>query len=261
MTGERPLQGVTPDSLLALHDAGYRAVIERLGPGSVLDLGCGQGFESVRLGGPGRTVVGVDYSTEALGDARRRFAAQGLRLVAGDAAGLGLASAAFDWVCSSHLVEHFRDPSHHVRELARVLHPDGTAFVITPNAPADFENPFHLRLFRADELADELGRSFAEVSVLGIDGSAAVKADFDRRRAKAARLLRLDVFGLRHRMPRSWYIAVYTRALPLAYRLLGSGDSGGHSGIDAGDFFVTDALDDTTLVLFAVARRPRGRHL
>ncbi len=30
LTGERPQQGVTPDSLLALHEAGYRAVLERL---------------------------------------------------------------------------------------------------------------------------------------------------------------------------------------------------------------------------------------
>ena len=33
LTGERPQEGVTPDSLLALHAAGYRTVIERLGSG------------------------------------------------------------------------------------------------------------------------------------------------------------------------------------------------------------------------------------
>ena len=49
LTGERPMQGVTPDSLLALHAAGYRSVIERLGAGPMLDVGCGQGFESVRF--------------------------------------------------------------------------------------------------------------------------------------------------------------------------------------------------------------------
>ena len=37
LTGERPQQGVTPDSLLTLHDAGYRAVAERLGDGPLLD--------------------------------------------------------------------------------------------------------------------------------------------------------------------------------------------------------------------------------
>ena len=54
LTGERPQQGVTPDSLLALHAAGYRTVIERLGSGTVLDVGCGQGFESARFLAPDR---------------------------------------------------------------------------------------------------------------------------------------------------------------------------------------------------------------
>ena len=58
-------------------------------------------------------------------------------------------------------------------------------------------------------------------------------------------------------MPRSWYIGFYTRALPLAYRLIARGDSGGATGITAEDFFVTDDLDSTTMVLFATASRPR----
>ena len=33
LTGERPMRDVTPDSLLAFHDAGYREVINRLGRG------------------------------------------------------------------------------------------------------------------------------------------------------------------------------------------------------------------------------------
>src|SRR5689334_23970292 len=45
LTGERPMEGHTPDSLLALHDAGYREVIARLGKGRILDVGCGVGME------------------------------------------------------------------------------------------------------------------------------------------------------------------------------------------------------------------------
>ena len=44
-----------------------------------------------------------------------------------------------------------------------------------------------------------------------------MKADFTARRVKANKVLRLDVFNLRHRIPRSWYIAAYTRMLPVAY--------------------------------------------
>ena len=256
LTGERPQQGVTPDSLLALHAAGYRAVIERLGPGRLLDVGCGQGFESIGLAGPGRTVVGVDYSAEATGTARDRHGGEGLVVAQMNALELGFSAASFDWVCSSHLIEHFVTPEDHVRELARVVSDDGAVFFLTPNKPADFENPFHVHLFDRPELEAVLGRHFADVWVGGVDAVDRVKSDFAARRAKAERILRLDVLDLRHRIPRQWYVGAYTRLLPVAYRFVARGDTGGATGITADDWFVTDDTDETTLVLFAVGRRP-----
>jgi hypothetical protein len=68
--------------------------------------------------------------------------------------------------------------------------------------------------------------------------------------------LKLDVFHLRRRMPRSWYVGAYTRVLPVVYKLLGS-NAGVGSGLDDSHFFLTDEISRTTPVLFAVARRPR----
>jgi len=257
LTGERPQEGVTPDSLLALHAAGYRTVIERLGAGTVLDVGCGQGFESARFLSPDRRVVGADYSAEAVQLARAAYGGDGLVVGQMNALALAFAEGSFDWACSSHLIEHFDEPEGHVAELARVLADDGTAFFLTPNAPADFENPFHIHLFEPPELRALLTRHFHDVTVQGMDAVPHVKADFTARREKAQKVLRLDVLDLRHRIPRSWYVGIYTRALPIAYRLIARGDSGGTTGITADDFFVTDDLDPTTMVLFATASRPR----
>src|SRR5271156_7132475 len=77
LTGERPQEGVTPDSLLALHEAGYRAVLDRIGHGRILDVGCGQGFESARFLSPDRQVFGVDYSSEAVLVAASRYGPEG----------------------------------------------------------------------------------------------------------------------------------------------------------------------------------------
>jgi SAM-dependent methyltransferase len=251
------MQGVTPDSLLALHAAGYRTVIERLGQGTMLDVGCGQGFESARFLDEGRVVVGADYSAEAVDAARGRWGPEGLLVAQMNALSLGFAEGSFRWACSSHLIEHFDDPGGHVRELSRVLADDGTVFFLTPNAPADFENPFHIHLFEPPELNDLLGRHFHDVTVQGMDAVPNVKADFAARRDKANKVLRLDVLDLRHRIPRAWYVGIYTRVLPLAYKVIARGDSGGMTGITADDFFVTDQLDRTTMVLFATASRPR----
>ena len=256
LTGERPQQGVTPDSLLALHEAGYRAVLEHIGGGRILDVGCGQGFESARFLAPDREVVGADYSADATGAASARYRSEGLRVAQMDALGLGFLTGSFDGACSSHLIEHFMDPEPHVAELARVVRDDGVVCVLTPNKPADFENPFHLHLFDRHELRAMLERHFGDVWLGGVDAAEHVKADFAARRIKAAKLLKLDVLDLRHRMPHAWYVWAYTRLLPLAYKLVARDDAGGATGITADDWFVTDHLDDTTLVLFAVVRKP-----
>ena len=215
LTGERPQQGVTPDSLLTLHAAGYRAMRERLEDGLLLDVGCGQRFESITLVAEERPVVGIDYSADAVTFARKEFGQRGLDVAQMDAFSLGFADASFTSVCSSHLIEHFHDPARHVAEMARVAADDGSVYVLTPNEPADFENPFHLHLFTAGELRTMLLDHFEEVWLGGVDAVDWVKADFAARRAKARKVLALDVFDLRHKIPQSWYVAAYTRLLPL----------------------------------------------
>lgn len=257
LTGERPLPGATPDSLLALHAAGYREMQARLGTGTVLDAGCGVGHETSRLQAAGRRVVAVDYDAAAAGEAAR---VHGLLAACGDGARLGLRDRSVDWACSSHVVEHFDTPARHVAEMARVLRRTGTALFLTPNAPFDYENPFHLVEFRPANLASLLEGYFEEVWVGGLQPSPRATADFAARRAKATRLLGIaDPLDLRHRVPRRWWTAAYAHGLPLAYRLMARGDAGGTTGITEDDFGLVESVDDTTAVLLAVASRPRRR--
>jgi SAM-dependent methyltransferase len=256
LTGERPMQGQTPDSLLALHAAGYREVRARTGPGRFLDVGCGLGDESVGFAAEDRFLLGVDYDAATAALAVRGHGEQGLRTVCADGSLLGLRSDAFDHVCSSHLIEHFVEPEYHVREVSRVLRPGGRAFFITPNAPADFENPYHVHLFEPDELRAVLGRHFGSVELLGLDGSPMVKADFEQRRAMAEKLLRLDPFGLRHKLPRSAFVWLHATGRRVAYRFTNTDQVGGASGITDAEFALTDHIDPTTLVLFATCEDP-----
>jgi SAM-dependent methyltransferase len=251
------MEGATPDSLLALHDAGYREVLDRLGSGRVLDVGCGVGAETARLIGDDRYVVGVDYSAPTVVAAGRALGARGLRFAGMDGARLAVRDGALDAVVSSHIVEHFTNPVQHVAELARTLRPEGTAFVITPNAPADFENPFHVYLFEPRHLVSMLELFFEEVECMGLEGDDVLQSDFAERRASGEKLLRLDVLRLRHRLPRRTYVWTYEHALPVVYRILGRDKSGIGSGIDAGHLYITPEITPTTPVLFAMARRPR----
>lgn len=256
-TGERPDDRYSPDGLIALHHAGYRDVGARMGSGVVVDIGCGVGFGAATLIRDDRRVIGVDYDVGAVGEALARRGPEGLRVVAADGGVLPFATNSVDWVVSSHVIEHFADPTNHVAEVARVLRPGGTALVLTPNETADFENPFHVHPFNATSLQAMLGKSFDDVVVGGHDATDAVKADFAARRGQAAKILRLDFLGLRHRLPRSWYIAAYSRGTQLFYRLQARRHSAGATAITADDFAPTDHIDETTLTLFATARAPR----
>jgi SAM-dependent methyltransferase len=160
---------------------------------------------------------------------------------------------------SSHIIEHFTNPALHVAELARILRPTGTAFVITPNAPADFENPFHVYLFNPEQLASILHLFFEDVNVIGLEGDDALHADFAGRRASGERLLKLDVFNLRHRMPRKVYVWGYERVLPVVYSVLGSEKTGIGSGLQEDNFFTTEIITEATPGLFAIASRPRPK--
>lgn len=256
LTGERPMQGQTPDSLLALHAAGYREVLERVGPGKLLDLGCGLGDGTVTFASEDRMLVGIDYDQETAASAVRLHPGVDLSTICGDGSRLPVRTGSFDDVCSSHLIEHFVDPEHHVAEVARVLAPDGRAFFLTPNKPADFENPYHVYLFEPEDLEAMLGRHFAKVEVLGLDATPVVKADFEKRRNMANKLLRLDPFGLRHKLPRKAFIWLHATGRRVAYRFTNTEQVGGASGITADDFFTTTSIDPSTLVLLAVATEP-----
>lgn len=250
-TGERPLKDSTPGALLALHDAGYREIRARITPGVVLDVGCGVGDESIRLAVGNSIVIGIDYNA----DTALLASKNGVRATCADGSILPLRTGSVDAVCSSHIIEHFVDPEPHVAEVARVTKDDGSVFFLTPNEPADFENPFHVHLFTPSSLQIMLQRYFDDVEVMGLDGDDTVHADFEIRRRTGKRLLALDVFGLRKKLPRSWYIALHAFGRRVVYPFTNRHVTGAPE-ITEKNFFVTPVLSEKTLVLFAIAKHP-----
>lgn len=116
----------------AAGSAGY--LLPGLRPGaSLLDVGCGVGSITVDLAArvaPGR-VVGVDASEEALTAARAaaRTAEVHVELVVADALALPFADASFDVVHAHQVLQHLPDPVGALREMRRVVRPDGVVAV------------------------------------------------------------------------------------------------------------------------------------
>jgi len=100
-------------------------LVESVRPGDrVLDVACGTGIVARRAAARGATAVGVDLNAQMLEVASA--AEPMIEWIAADAAELPLPDGAFDCVFCQQGLQFMPDPAASVREMARVLAPQGT---------------------------------------------------------------------------------------------------------------------------------------
>jgi SAM-dependent methyltransferase len=100
--------------------------------GSLLEVGCGIGVDSIRLARCGFDVTAVDLTESAL-QVAKEFAARrdvNINFQLGNAEGLDFPDANFDAVYSFGVLHHTPDIGKAVAEVRRVLKPGGTAYVM-----------------------------------------------------------------------------------------------------------------------------------
>ncbi|HNU68874.1 MAG TPA: methyltransferase domain-containing protein [Myxococcota bacterium] len=96
----------------------------------VLEVGCGAGNVLEQI--VGADLTGIDLSDHLLEKARERLR-QRARLLKADAAALPFEDGWFGVVYCTEVLEHVLDPRAVIREMRRVLRPDGVAVVSIPN--------------------------------------------------------------------------------------------------------------------------------
>jgi 2-polyprenyl-3-methyl-5-hydroxy-6-metoxy-1,4-benzoquinol methylase len=202
-TGERLPEG---DRLfeadLARHLAAYLVARPYCAGRAVLDAGCGEGYGAALVAEVAASVVGVDRSAAALARARARHGSARVRFACVDLERLDALRARFDVVLNFQVLEHLADPRRLLAQLAAHVVPGGVLVLTTPNRPMSVpENPYHVHEYMAEELRAVLAPYFGRVEVRGVAGNAKVTAYEEARRREVARILRLDPFGLRNRLP------------------------------------------------------------
>jgi 2-polyprenyl-3-methyl-5-hydroxy-6-metoxy-1,4-benzoquinol methylase len=147
------------------HVARYRFAKDFVRGKRVLDIACGEGYGAASFAKAGASsVVGVDVSGEVCEHARQKYA---LDARVGDAASIPLPDRSVDLVVSFETIEHVPAPAAFLRECARVLVPDGSLIISTPNRPVysrdRTENPFHTVEFDEEEFVGLLESQFKSV--------------------------------------------------------------------------------------------------
>lgn len=96
----------------------------------LLDVSCGVGRLVSLASRRGLSAIGVDFAHEALVAGNRT--ARG-RFATCDAQSLPFSDDSFDRVINLGSLEHYESPAQGVREMARILKPDGVAAILLPN--------------------------------------------------------------------------------------------------------------------------------
>jgi len=103
--------------------------------GRLLEIGCGMGDDTAQLVRRGFDVTAIDLTEPAVECTRRRLAVCGLSadVRIGNAESLDFEDECFDVVYSFGVLHHSPDTARSIREVHRVLKPDGLASVMLYN--------------------------------------------------------------------------------------------------------------------------------
>ena len=127
----------------------------------VLDIASGSGYGTQMLSRTAKKVFGVDVNDVAVNYARKHYNGRNIEYKVGDGELIPLEDNSVDVVITFETIEHIRNYKKFIKEVKRVLKPNGIAIVSTPNDIEFAEgNHFHLHEFEYDELKQLLKKDF-----------------------------------------------------------------------------------------------------
>lgn len=136
----------------------------------VLDVASGEGYGTALLAQTALQAIGVELNAESVAHAAQHYQSPNLRYVEGNATSLPIDNSSMDVVVSFETLEHFSDQTKFFAEVARVLKPDGTLIISTPDAevysgPGVPPNPYHIRELTLTEFQAALCKNFENVAI------------------------------------------------------------------------------------------------
>jgi ubiquinone/menaquinone biosynthesis C-methylase UbiE len=170
--------------------------------GNLLEVGCGEGRGVDWLMPRVENYSAIDKIVEVVNKLRAKHPSG--NFVSGNIPPLPYPENSFDSIVSFQVIEHIKDDHSFLKEISRVLKPNGFALITTPNRPMSLSrNPWHEREYTGEELATLAKKYFSSVEMKGITGNEKVMQYHERNRKSVNKIMRWDIFDLQHKLPAS----------------------------------------------------------
>jgi 2-polyprenyl-3-methyl-5-hydroxy-6-metoxy-1,4-benzoquinol methylase len=142
--------------------------------GSVLDVGCGEGYGTYFLSRRCKEVIGIDTFQDTINHCKKTYRSKNLEFYKYDGKKIPFSNNSFDIITCFQVIEHVKEEALFLREIKRILKADGTALFTTPYRVYRLKkgqspwNKFHIREYYIFQLRKVLKKVFPSVKICGI---------------------------------------------------------------------------------------------
>ena len=175
--------------------------------GTVLEIGCGEGYGISELVKFSEKYIGVDKFDTFISEEIKKnndivFHKMEIPPL------LNIDANSIDFVVTFQVIEHIQDDHYFLKEIFRVLKPGGKLLLTTPNKLMSLSrNPWHIREYTPFEMNDILSKYFAKTQVNGVYGNDLVMEYYKKNKESVKKITRFDIFNFQYILPR-WILQV-----------------------------------------------------
>jgi ubiquinone/menaquinone biosynthesis C-methylase UbiE len=150
-TGERLVTSLENEFLVYEHLHRYAFARKFCGNKIVLDIACGEGYGTYLLSQKAHYVYGVDIDGTSILHATKKYEKQesNFRFKTGSCSAIPLDDNSIDVAVSFETIEHHNEHEEMLKEIKRVLKPDGVLIISSPNKEVfnqrSTDNFFHVK--------------------------------------------------------------------------------------------------------------------
>lgn len=155
---------------------------------TVLDIASGEGYGSHLMSFESLKVYGVDIDKESIDRAQIKYTRDNLEFLVGSTSNIPLETNSVDVVISYETIEHHNEHEQMMAEIKRVLKPEGTLVISSPDKyfysdKRNYNNPFHAKELYKSEFTELISKYFKNHLVYSqsyIYGSSLILEDSNR---------------------------------------------------------------------------------